>query len=99
MTYWSDGTAVVERHVGKDDALAVVETNVHAPFLPIDRSAIHPKTNTFRLGDVDRLEVVSEAYFRLDGLSVVVRGRSSIERSPSFRDINVDYLLSFNVLV
>jgi hypothetical protein len=96
-TYRSHVATVVERNIGQYDTLSVVEANVEVPFLPIDSAAIQLEGHAFRLGDMDRLEVISEANLLLNEFMIEVGGRCCVERSALLRDVNVNDLLCLNV--
>lgn len=94
----SNRPPVVESYIRENDSLPVVESDVEVPLLPVNGPAIHSEAHTLRLGDVDRLEVIAKTRLSLRGLGVVVRGRSGVERSSDFRNINVHDLLGLDVV-
>jgi hypothetical protein len=66
LTYRPHIATIVERNVRQDDPFPVVESDMEVPALPVDSTAIQLEGYAFRLGDVDRLEVISQANFSLD---------------------------------
>jgi hypothetical protein len=86
-----------ESNIGQYDTLSVVEANVEVPFLPIDSAAIQLEGHAFRLGDMDRLEVISEANLLLNEFMIEVGGRCCVERSALLRNVNMNDLLCLNV--
>lgn len=97
-TYGPHIATIVESDVGEDYSLSVVETNVEIPPLPVDGTAVQLEGYTFRLGDVNRLEVISQANFSLDRLVVVVGRRCLVERATLFRNVNVDDLFGLHAV-
>ena len=52
--------------VVEDDPFSVVEANMDRPILPFNCPTFHGEANTFWLGDVDGLQISSEATLLLD---------------------------------
>ena len=97
-TYRTHIATIVERDVRQNDSFPIVETDMERPFLPVDSTAIQREGYTFRLGDVDRLEVISKANLSLDRLVVVVGGRRLVERATLFGNVDVDDLLGLHAV-
>ena len=70
---------------------------MEVPFLPVNSTAIQLEGYAFRLGDVNRLEVISKADFSLNRLMIEVGGRRLVKRSTLIGDVDVDDFLCLNV--
>ena len=70
---------------------------MEVPFLPVDITAVQLEGHAFRLGNVDRLEVISEADLSLNGLVIVVSRRRLVKRSTLLRNIDMHDLLGLHV--
>lgn len=84
------GALVVIRYVRENDAFAVIEANMDFPILPADRVTVNCEADSFGLCDVNRLEVLSETAFLLNGYRVIIIWRSFAEWSTDRWHVNVD---------
>ena len=88
---------VIVGDVVQHDALAVIETDVNLPVLPFNDSSIDLEGNSFRLSDIDRLQILAITTFCFNCSDVVIIRRCLVDRSSHWRDIDVDNLLSIAV--
>lgn len=97
-THRPDVPSIVECNIRQNDSLAVIESDVEVPILPINGATVQFERHAFRLSDVDWFEVVSETNVFLDGFGVEVSGRRFVERPAFLWDVNVDNLAGLNVI-
>lgn len=70
---------------------------MEVPLLPVNGTTIQLEGYAFRLGNVDRLEVIPKANLSLDRLMIEVGGRRLVERTTLLGNVDVDDLLRFDV--
>ena len=67
------------------------------PLLPIDDPALELEVDSFRLGNVDRLDVLPVSTVCFNGGWVIIIWWRFVQRAPNRRNVNVDHLLGVTV--
>ena len=67
------------------------------PILPFHHPSIDRERNTFRLGNIDRFQVIPIATLRFDRGGMIVRNRGFVDRPPDGRNIDMNDFLRVGI--
>jgi hypothetical protein len=97
VKHWSDSSLVIICDVVEDNSLLVVEADVNIPVLPVKGASIDLERYTCRLCDVNRRNILPVSSLLFYACRVVVVGRSLVDRSSNFGDVDMDDFLFFRI--